>query len=137
MKRRAIQCQATRFLLGALLVGIGGSAVAHHGYAAYDRCRSFSIEGRLESLEWTNPHVVLNVRTDESVVYRVEWFSAQRLARAGIHQGFVNVGERVVISGSEHSDPAIDVITLLTEVRRIGSDSGWSRPFPVNATCGS
>jgi len=29
-------------------------------------------------------------------------------------------------------DPALNVLALLTEVRRVRDDWKWSRPFPVN-----
>jgi len=122
-------------LAAAAMLGVAGTALPHHSYPLFDRCEAFSGEGEIESMEWANPHVVLYGRSADASVYRVEWFSAFRLARSGIHDGALSVGDQVVISGSEHNDPEINIVTLRTEVRRPSGDWGWSRPFPVNASC--
>jgi hypothetical protein len=110
-----------------------GSATAHHSYAHYDRCQSVSLEGSIESIAWANPHVLINLKTDDARTYVVEWFNLQQLARAGIPTETLQAGDRVVITGSENRDPSIHTVTLLTQIRRTADSWSWSRPFPVNA----
>ena len=107
-------------------------ARAHHSYAQYDRCSNVSIEGEIQHITWSNPHVVIILKTEKSVDYRIEWFNVQRLARYGIGQETLQAGDRVIITGSENRDPEEKIVTLLTGLNRTSDDWFWSRPFPVN-----
>jgi hypothetical protein len=81
---------------------------------------------------WANPHVVITLETEDSGTYVVEWRDLRRLTREGIADGSLKAGERIVVTGSRHRNPDRNVVTLLTEVRRIGDDWTWSRPASVN-----
>jgi hypothetical protein len=122
--------------LGVVGVALAsGAASAHHSYTQYDRCKPTSIEGEIESIVWTNPHVLLNVRTTEAGAYRVEWWDLLRLERNGFPKGVLQAGDRVVITGSVNRDPTVKIITLLTEVRRPSDGWSWARPQGPPSTC--
>jgi hypothetical protein len=112
---RALAASAFGLAASALL---GGAAIAHHSYAAFDRETNATIEGVVERVEWSNPHVTLSVRTDDAALYEVQWWNIRRLERAGIYANPFDVGDRVVISGAPNRDPDTLMVTLLTEVRR-------------------
>jgi hypothetical protein len=117
-----------------LLIGsaVCAGAQAHHSYAQFDRCRSVSIEGVIDELLWANPHVVVTIKQADSSSYRVEWWDLQRLVREGIATESLNVGDRVVVTGSAHRDPELHVMTLITEIRRPTDNWAWVRPSPVS-----
>ena len=120
----------------ALIVSALGcsAAHAHHGYAQYDRCTSVSLEGDIASIEWANPHIVLGLKTS-SADYRVEWFTLDRLARAGLTQDALKLGDHVVITGKVMRDPAQKVMSLVSEIRRPSDGFSWTQPRPVPADC--
>lgn len=127
--------------LAALALGAAASsaALAHHSYTQYDRCRSITLEGAIERVLWANPHVVVTLGLDDGRTYRVEWFDPRRLAREGVHDGALETGQRIAVTGSTNRDPALEIMTLITEVRRASDGWHWSRPAPIgtNEACGA
>jgi hypothetical protein len=96
-------------MLAAMLqVGLGFSADAHHSHF-YDECKSIAIEGRVERIEFKNPHNVIVLRLDDGTTYAVDWLSVTRLTSAGIigaAKAAVVSGARVAVTGYRIRDAA-------------------------------
>ena len=105
------------------LAASSAPAHAHHNYALYDRCNSVSLEGEIASIEWTNPHVLIDLRTGDAT-YRIEWAALPQLAQAHVSTDALKVGDHVVIIGSVMRDPEQKVMSLVSEIRR--PSDGWS-----------
>jgi Family of unknown function (DUF6152) len=117
--------------VAALAVGAAIPAIpvsAHHSYSPFDRKKTVTIDGVIETLAWKNPHVAMTVRTKDSEVYQIFWQSPGRLAREQAAKGILNVGDAVSVSGSPNKDPAMRTMTLITEVRRKSDGWRWWRP---------
>ena len=88
----------------------GTGLPAHHSHGMfYDPCTSVTIEGKVESIQWKNPHTLIDVKTSDGAAYRAEWTSLQGLTNsrvAGPAQEALKVGERVVVTGNPMRDPA-------------------------------
>jgi hypothetical protein len=93
----------------ALALALAMSAVlgtaAHHSFAPYYfEEQSVTIEGVLVSVELKAPHAFIYlVARDKSGVeqrYSGEWASPVRLERNGITKDTLNVGDRLVVTGS-------------------------------------
>ena len=129
------------YLATALYMCIASSAYAHHPHGLfYDQCKKLTIEGRVQSAQWKNPHVLIVVKIDDGATYTVELTSLQILTTrglAGAAQASLMPGARVVVTGNPLRDPAqirasfpdykdisntnmVDVI----QIRR--SDDSWS-----------
>jgi hypothetical protein len=84
-----------------LPVTLAPSAYAHHSHF-YDQCKSITIEGRVERVEFKNPHNSIMLRLDEGTGYIVDWLNVTRLTDAGIivaaKQAMV-AGARIVATG--------------------------------------
>jgi len=94
-------------------VALGSSASAHHSHL-YDECKSIAIEGRVDRVEFKNPHNLIALRLDDGTAYAVDWVSVTRLTSAGIisaAKDAVVSGARVAVTGSPIRDAA--------ELRRI------------------
>ena len=145
MKRNVIMLLAT-----ALFVFIASSAYAHHSHPLfYDQCKKLTIEGRVESAQWKNPHVLIVVKMDNGTTYTAEWDSLQGLTNsrvAGPAQAALMAGARVVVIGNPMRDPAqirasfptlpeisntnvVDVV----QIRRV--DDSWSWARQASAEC--
>jgi hypothetical protein len=48
----------------ALALGFGGVASAHHSGAAYDMDHLKTMEGTVQSVNWTNPHITFVIQSD-------------------------------------------------------------------------
>jgi len=136
MKRTVIIYLAT-----ALCMCTASSAYAHHSHGLfYDQCKKLTIEGRVQSAQWKNPHVLIVVKMDDGTTYTAELTSLQILRTRGLAgpaQAALMPGARVVVTGNPLRDPAqirasfpdyketsntniVDVI----QIRR--SDDSWS-----------
>jgi hypothetical protein len=84
-----------------------------------------------------NPHVVIDLRTQDVDSYRVEWGSLARLEGQRVSTDTMKAGDRVTITGHAMRDPSLKVLSLLSEIR---TANGWTwkrdRPIPENCTTG-
>jgi hypothetical protein len=94
--------RTTLVMLAVILpVTLVSSAYAHHSHF-YDQCKSTTIEGRVERVEFKNPHNLITLRLDDGTGYIVDWINVTRLTNAGIigpAKQAVVPGARVVVTG--------------------------------------
>ena len=130
---------------GMLLMASALSLSAHHSHPLfYDQCKSVTIEGRVESIQWKNPHVWLDLKMDDGTTYHAEWTSLEGVTRnggPGAARDALAAGARVVVTGNPVRDPAriragypafkddpdpkiVDVL----EIRRMNDSWRWARP---------
>jgi hypothetical protein len=128
------------------LLTVVSSALAHHSHALfYDPCTNVTIEGQVESIEWKNPHTLIDLKTNDGAAYRAEWTSLQVLTNMGVAaraQEMLKVGDRVVVTGNLGRDAAqirarvpaftewpqktVDVMSI----RRAGDSWSWAATSP-------
>ena len=87
--------QRLAMLAVILHVALGSSAYAHHSHF-YDECKSIGIEGRVERVDFKNPHNLIVLRLDDGAVYTVDWVNLTRLTSAGI----IGAAKEAVVSGA-------------------------------------
>ena len=97
----------------AAIIGLGTAAFpahAHHSHPIfYDQCKTVTVEGRVERVEWKDPHVQIYLTLDDGTTYRVEWTSLRELTNNGItaaSQAALRFGARVVAMGNPPRDGA-------------------------------
>ena len=100
MKRNALMGLAT----AVSLCTAEPFVYAHHSHPYfYDECRSLTIEGRVERVEFKAPHSVIVLRADDGTAYTVDWAPLWRLTTDRIigpaKQALV-FGARVVLTGN-------------------------------------
>ena len=140
MKRNVIH------LATAICICTASYAHAHHSHTLfYDQCKKVTIEGRVESAQWKNPHVLIAVKVDDGTTYTAELTSLQVLTNSGVAgaaQTALMVGARVVVTGNPLRDPAqirssfptvnisntkvVDVI----QIRRMDDSWSWAQTPP-------
>src|SRR5687767_5149971 len=77
-----------------------------------------TIEGRIETIAFTDPRIVFDVRTADGTLYRMVWGGIQSIARYGVSSETLKVGDYVVVTGSRAVDPTVPSLSRLTEIRR-------------------
>jgi hypothetical protein len=89
-------------LLGvSLSLTLASLAGAHHSHF-YDECKSLTIEGRVERVEFKNPHNLITLSLDDGTVYLADWINVTRMTSAGIIDAAkraVAPGARIVVAG--------------------------------------
>ena len=121
-----------RFTLLALLVTtilISVPIQGHHGYSAFERENTVTIEGNIEEIRYMNPHSILTVKTADSRMYTVEWLSLPQLRRAGINYDTLKKGDHIVLSGAPARDPAVPKMSIVRNLKR--TSDGWNWPAPT------
>ena len=92
-----------------LAMGLGGSAWAHHSFAAeFDGSRSLRLKGVLTKIEWTNPHSYFYIDvTDENgkvVNWGCEAGAPGALSRRGFKKGDIKLGDTLIVDGYRAKD---------------------------------
>ena len=137
--------------MAVLTVVIAASvrASAHHSHPVfYDPCTTVTIDGEIESVQWKNPHVLIDLIANDGKPYRAEWMSAGILDRTSVAPP--KAGDRVVVRGNPMRDvasirakfpsltlttPATPVVDLI-EIRRANDGWSWARTEPTSQDCG-
>ena len=137
-------------LAGVLyLATLAPSAYAHHSHPYfYDECKSVTIEGRVERVEFKDPHTGIVLRLDDGAAYTVDWAPLSRLTNQGVigpAKESLVLGARIVVTGnrirtaaqirehfpdfkSEVNPNTLDPISI----RRVGDSFSWALPPRTN-----
>lgn len=85
----------------AVALAAAGPAAAHHSYAMFDGAKTLTFKGRVKELQWTNPHVWLQVMIEQPDGKVVEWgFEGTNVAssrRLGWTKSLVKPGDAVTL----------------------------------------
>ncbi len=115
----------TIILLATLAMPL--AALAHHSFAMFDMAKSVNYKGRVKEVQWTNPHVwvELEVTADgKTTVLSFEGAAISVLKRVGWTKDTVKAGDEVTVVGHPFKDGrpggSIDHL-LLADGRKIGT----------------
>ncbi len=89
----------TRLAVALGLAATALTAAAHHSFAIFDHTQTVTLQGKVLSFQWTNPHgyLELDVRDGPKNVdhYTLELTSINMLQRAGWKSSDVSAGDEV------------------------------------------
>lgn len=119
------------------------TASAHHSHPIfYDQCRRVTIEGRVERVEFKDPHSQILLRTDDGNAYSVDWAGLRGLTTSrvlGPAKDALVLGARVAVTGNpirttaqirEHFPDFTGILNPntvdLLSIRRVGDGSSWA-----------
>jgi len=140
-------------LVTIYIVTAVSSAYAHHSHPYfYDQCKSITIEGRVERVEFKDPHTWIFVKLDDGTAYTVDWAGLSGLTRnrvIGPAKEALVFGARVVVTGNpirdtaqirEHFPDFKSVVNPNTvdprSIRRVGDSFSWAlSPSPNPPNC--
>jgi len=100
-------------LSGLLLAGVSAGLQAHHAVAGvYDLNKEIVLEGRLDKLNFTNPHasIEMSVPNPDGTVthWKLTTASVANLTRAGLNKESIKPGEllKAVVLPAKNGNPA-------------------------------
>jgi hypothetical protein len=116
MARQGI-ARLTAIMLAAMTIG-STPVLAHHSFSMFDQASPLTITGVVTSVEWTNPHVYIELDLIEPVKSAKHWSielgSPSILQRGGWKFNSVKKGDKVtaVVSPLKNGEPG----SLLTRI---------------------
>ena len=130
-----------------LIAALASPAHAHHSHPYfYDACKPVTIEGRVERVEFKDPHTVIVLRLDDGTAYTVDWAGLNGLTRdriIGPAKEALVFGARVVVTGNrirplaqirEHFPDFTSEVNPNTvdptSIRRVGDRFRWVLASP-------
>ncbi len=118
-------------LLFMAALATGGSAYAHHSFAAtYFEDQTIQIEGRLLQFQFRNPHSFVQISApdadDNMQRWAVEWGGAGQLGSQGITSGTLRPGDEVIVVGNPGRKDG-DFRVRMRSLRRTSDGFGWGQ----------
>jgi Family of unknown function (DUF6152) len=114
-------------LAAATLLACGATAQAHHSFAMFDMSKTVTFKGTIKELQWTNPHVWVELTVQEKdgpVTYSFEGAAIAVLKRVGWTKDSVKAGDVVTVVGHPYKNGrpggSIDHL-ILADGRKIGT----------------
>jgi len=146
MKRHLLALSAAIYT-----VTLASSAYAHHSHPYfYDVCRTLTIEGRVEKIEYKDPHSLIFLRLDNGTLYTVDWAPLGGLKNNGwldpAQQALV-FGARVAVTGAPartlaeirqhfpeyNTEPNPNTIDPAL-IRRVDNSWNWALKSPMDSS---
>jgi Family of unknown function (DUF6152) len=117
--------KAAVVLLAALALPL--AAVAHHSFAMFDMAKSVDYKGRIKEVQWTNPHVWVELEVSgdgKTATLSFEGAAISVLKRVGWMKDTVKAGDVVTVVGHPYKDGrpggSIDHL-ILADGRSVGT----------------
>jgi len=114
----------------AVACAISSTASAHHSFAMFDSTKKIDIKGTVKQVQWTNPHVWLEMVVNENgqqKTYDFEGGAVAVLKRFGWNKDTVKPGDVITLTAHPFKDGkaggSIDFVTL-ADGRKIGGGDG-------------
>lgn len=86
---------------GTFCVMLMQAAAAHHSFAIFDHTRTYTLEGTVRELQWSNPHGYIDLEVAKGPEgiseYTLELTSINMLRRAGWRSTDVQAGDYVTV----------------------------------------
>ena len=115
-----------RMLLLPLCLALALPAGAHHSGAAYDHDKTVTVNGTVNSVEWTSPHAWIKVdaksEAGAAVTWEFELPSPVTLTRRGWAKSTLVPGDKITVTGAparEHPNIAIATSVIDKDGRRL------------------
>jgi len=117
-------------VLAFAICAIASTASAHHSFAMFDSAKKIDVKGTVKELQWTNPHVWLQmvvVENGQPKVYDFEGGAVPVLKKFGWTKDSVKAGDVITLTAHPFKDGkpggSIDFVTL-ADGRKIGGGDG-------------
>jgi len=114
-------------LAATMLFAFAATAQAHHSFAMFDMSKTVSHKGKVKELQWTNPHVWIELTVDEKdgpVTYAFEGAAIAVLKRVGWTKDSIKAGDVVTVVGHPYKNGrpggSIDHL-VLADGRKLGT----------------
>jgi hypothetical protein len=109
-----------------LLAPVSGTALAHHSFAMFDQEKQTKLVGVIKEVQWTNPHIWVQVLVKDTSGKDVEWSieggSPNGLSHQGWKRSSLKPGDQVevVIHPLKNGDKGGSLMRVSVDGKQIG-----------------
>lgn len=91
-------------LFGLLATAGAAAALVHHGWSEYDAKKTLTLTGTVENVRFSNPHVVIGLRTTgrPAKVWEAVLAPPSRMQARGLPTDSLHTGSKAVVVGYPH-----------------------------------
>ncbi|HEY4213432.1 MAG TPA: DUF6152 family protein [Steroidobacteraceae bacterium] len=94
-----MKLRVATMVAGLLTLGSTGAAFAHHSFAMFDETKETTLVGTIKEVQWTNPHIWVQVLAKNDKGQDVEWSieggSPNGLTRQGWKRSSLKAGDKI------------------------------------------
>ena len=115
------------FSAAAVLTVFAATASAHHSFAMFDQTKEVTLDGTLKELQWTNPHIWVQVMAKDpasgkEVEWSIEGGSPNGLSRRGWSRNMMKAGDKltVVIHPLKNGEPGGSLTKITVNGKTVG-----------------
>jgi hypothetical protein len=116
------------FSAAAVLTVFAATASAHHSFAMFDQAKEVTLDGTLKELQWTNPHIWVQVMAKDpasgkEVEWSIEGGSPNGLSRRGWSRNMMKAGDKltVIIHPLKNGDHGGSLTKLTVNGKTVGA----------------
>jgi hypothetical protein len=94
-------------ILTVVLTAMSAPVQAHHSFAMFDMAKTVTFKGTVKELQWTNPHVWIDLtvmENDKPVTYSFEGAAIAVLKRVGWKIDSVKAGDVITLVGHPYKN---------------------------------
>ena len=94
-------------VFAAVLVALSAQVQAHHSFAMFDMAKTVTFKGTVKEVQWTNPHVWIDltvIENDKPVTYSFEGAAIAVLKRVGWKIDSVKAGDVITLVGHPYKN---------------------------------
>ncbi|HEY4342174.1 MAG TPA: DUF6152 family protein [Steroidobacteraceae bacterium] len=109
-----------------LVASVSGTAVAHHSFAMFDQGKQTKLVGVIKEVQWTNPHIWVQVLVKDSSGKDQEWSieggSPNGLSKQGWKRSSLKPGDQVelVIHPLKNGDKGGSLMHVSVDGKPVG-----------------
>jgi hypothetical protein len=86
-------------ITAVLIASCAGPVFAHHSFATFDTSKNVTVTGTVKELQWTNPHIFVQVLVPDAAGHVEEWslesVSVGTARRLGWKPDIIKAGDKV------------------------------------------
>lgn len=125
--------------MAAAICATSSAALAHHSFAMFDNSKKIDVKGTVKEIQWTNPHVWLEMVVNDNgqqKTYDFEGGAVAVLKKFGWTKDMVKPGDTIILTAHPFKDGkpggSIDFVTL-ADGRKVGGGDGIPGAVVVGA----
>jgi len=114
-------------IAASLVAPVSGTVFAHHSFAMFDQDKETKLVGTIKEVQWTNPHIWVQVLvadpSGKSVEWSIEGGSPNGLSKQGWKRTSLKAGDKVemVIHPLKNGDKGGSIMRVSVDGKPIGN----------------